>query len=251
MIAPFHIIIPARFQSQRFPGKLLEKIGDKSVLQHVYEQAEKSKPYSIIIATDNAKVEACARSFGAEVVLTKSCHTSGTDRIAEAVLKLDYIKDSDIIVNVQGDEPFISESSIKLAAQLLIDSDADLSTLCWPLSSLKEAQSSHVVKVIRGAQKQALCFSRSVIPYPRFEQEWQGLRHIGLYAYKAHFLKNYPNLLPCMAEQTEGLEQLRALHYGYKIIVGDAISPPLQDINTPEDLEQARLIYQKKLAKLF
>lgn len=237
MTTSFHVIIPARFQSTRFPGKLLQELHGMTVLERVYRQALLARPKSIIIATDHDEIAAHAKAFGAQVEMTSSTHQSGTDRIAEVVARAHFAAD-DIIVNVQGDEPFIAPELIQQVAAGLVQSDAPMSTLCWPITSLELFNNPNVVKVVRDRNQRALYFSRSPIPAHRDEaNSFSGsYRHIGLYAYRAAFLLDFVSWPVCALEQQEALEQLRALWSGASIYVEEACKEPLQDINTQEDL---------------
>lgn len=236
-----HVIIPARYQSTRFPGKLLHDLNGQTVIERVYRQAQLALPQTITIATDHEEIAEHARAFGAQVVMTQASHQTGTDRIAEVVAKGQFAVD-DIIVNVQGDEPFIAPQLIAQVAQCLTQSDAPMSTLCWPIASLEMLKNPNVVKVVRSHDDHALYFSRSPIPAHRDDVQSyaQTYRHIGLYAYRAAFLLDYVSWPVCDLEQHEALEQLRVLWSGYAIKVADACIEPLQDINTKEDLVVAR-----------
>lgn len=237
----FHVIIPARYQSLRFPGKLLQEIHGLTVLERVYRQALLAKPASVLIATDHERIAEMADAFGAEVIMTSAEHQSGTDRLAEAVAKKGYAQDA-IIVNVQGDEPFIQPELIQQVAQMLAKSDSSVATLCAPITSLENLHSPHVVKVVLNQHNQAMYFSRSPIPCNRDDSSALSgaLAHIGLYAYKAGFLSEFVQWPSCSLERTEALEQLRILWQGHAILVGLACVKPMQDINTREDLEKAR-----------
>lgn len=240
MNTPFHVIIPARLQSSRFPGKLLKDLHGISVLERTYKQALLAQPQSITIATDNEAIAIHAQDFGASVVMTSPTHQSGTDRIAEAVDLGDFATD-DVIVNVQADEPFISPRLIQQVATSLTQTQAPVATLCWPIDSLEVFQNPNVVKVVRSFNQHALYFSRSPIPAHRDEKDSfaQSYRHIGLYAYRAAFLLDFVTWPVCELEQYEALEQLRILYSGFAIKVDEACVEPLQDINTPEDLVRA------------
>ena len=237
----FHIIIPARYSSTRLPGKLLLDLCGKSVLERVYQQALKSGALSVTIATDNQELYDFSCDFGAEVVMTSEKHTTGTDRIAEAIKTLNFLP-SDIVVNVQGDEPFIDPLLIKQVANGLSNSTASMSTLCWPIEDEAMLTNPNVVKVVRNQNNCALYFSRSHIPFDRdakFALK-SVFRHIGLYAYRVAFLLDFVTWPICELEQIEVLEQLRALWQGHKILVEEACVMPLQDVNTIEDLQAAR-----------
>ena len=238
MSTDFHVIIPARYQSSRLPGKLLMELQGQTVLERVYRQALKANPRSVTIATDSELIFKEATDFGAAVKMTSLSHQSGTDRIAEVVAQGAFSSE-DIIVNVQGDEPLIPPELITQVAQSLSTAESALmATLCYPIQEEALYHNPHVVKVVRDRHKHALYFSRSAIPFDK--DAGPLLRHIGLYAYRASFLLDVVSWPVCELEAREALEQLRVLWAGYKIKVEDACVPPLQDINTSEDLEQAR-----------
>ncbi|MCL9682700.1 3-deoxy-manno-octulosonate cytidylyltransferase [Legionella maioricensis] len=248
MTSNVHIVIPARYESTRFPGKLLHDLNGQTVIERVYRQAQLAQPQTITIATDHEAIASHARSFGAQVMMTLSTHQTGTDRIAEVVAKGDFAAD-DIIVNVQGDEPFIAPQLIMQVAQGLTQTQAPMSTLCWPITSLEMLNNPNIVKVVRSRDNHALYFSRSPIPAHRDEVQSyaQTYRHIGLYAYRAAFLLDYVSWPVCELEQHEALEQLRVLWSGFPIKVDEACIEPLQDINTKEDLVLAqRLLISKQ-----
>lgn len=241
----FYVIIPARYDSQRFPGKVLAELHGKSILQHVYERSIESGARKVWIATDHEKVKAAAEDFGAEVCLTRPEHQSGTDRIAEAAktLGLDY---DDILVNVQGDEPFISPENIHQAAKLLAkDLSLDVSTLCTQITDESSIFDPNVVKVVMDKNDNALYFSRAAIPWQRETYNYECLnglpnaayRHIGLYAYRMRFLQTYVGLPQAPIETDECLEQLRVLWHGHRIQVAKAEIIPAIGVDTPEDLE--------------
>lgn len=240
----FHIIIPARYQSTRFPGKLLQQLGGQTVIERVYQQALKAKPKSIIIATDHQEIFTHAKAMGAEVMMTASEHQSGTDRIAEVVAKQGYAPE-DVIVNVQGDEPLIAPELVMQVAELMLNTSSPVSTLCWPIEKSKQFSDPNVVKVVRDQNDNALYFSRSPIPLNRHDASdcSQAYRHIGLYAYRAKFLLDIVSWPVCSLESLEGLEQLRVLWSGNTIKVAVACKEPLQDINTEEDLARAQALF--------
>ena len=234
----FHVIIPARYQSTRLPGKLLMEISGQTVIERVYHQAMRANPLSVTIATDNDAIFKKASSFGAHVTMTATTHQSGTDRIAEVVARGDF-SPHDIIVNVQGDEPLIAPALITQVAMSLAASEAPMATLCWPMDDDAMCNNPNVVKVVRDSNHHALYFSRSPIPFYRDinPRPKHFFRHVGLYAYRAAFLLDFVNWPVCELETAEALEQLRVLWAGYKIKVDEACVCPLQDINTAEDLE--------------
>ena len=214
------VVIPARYGSSRFAGKVLAKETGKYLVQHTYERALCAKTVDLaLIATDDQQVmDACAE-FGGECVMTSVKHQSGTDRIAEAVAKLDV----DIIVNLQADEPEIDPDYIDQVAGLLADNpDANMATLLAPFESADDVVNPNVVKCITGKDGKAIYFSRSVIPYDRnaggVSEVGCYKRHLGIYAYRKEFLMKYTSLKPSFLEQTEKLEQLRAIENGYTIL---------------------------------
>ncbi|MFZ4077682.1 MAG: 3-deoxy-manno-octulosonate cytidylyltransferase, partial [Legionellaceae bacterium] len=213
----------------------------KTVLERVHGQALKSGASSVTIATDSDVIYKAAQNFGAHVIMTASTHASGTDRIAAIVRQGLFERDA-ILVNVQGDEPMISPELIRQVAQGLVTSRAPVSTLCWPVETLTDLMSSHVVKVVRNCRKEALYFSRSPIPMHRDTPTSieHCLRHIGLYAYRSDFLWHWAESSESLLERIEVLEQLRVLWAGFLIYVDDALVKPWQDINTMDDLERAR-----------
>ncbi|GAB4224488.1 MAG: 3-deoxy-manno-octulosonate cytidylyltransferase [Francisella sp.] len=244
-----HIIIPARLKSTRLPGKMLVDIAGKPMIQRVYEQVSKSKFKNITIATDSDEIKKIAENFGANIILTREDHTSGTDRIAEAVTKLG-LADEDIVVNVQGDEPLIPIENIEQVAQLLINKvDASVSTLCEKITKAEDIYNPNNVKVVFDKNNYALYFSRAPIPFERgFSENKQVnkaefFRHIGIYTYRVSFLKEYAKLKASPLEQYESLEQLRALYNGYKIAVAEAIKPTPTGVDTLQDLEKVRKLF--------
>jgi 3-deoxy-manno-octulosonate cytidylyltransferase (CMP-KDO synthetase) len=246
----FKIVIPARYASTRLPGKPLLDIAGKPMIQHVYERAQESLATDIIIATDSEKIQAVALAFGADVCLTRSDHPSGTDRLAE-VASLRQFNDDDIIVNVQGDEPCLPASLInQVAEDLQSYADADMATLYSQITQEKQVFDPNVVKVVMDARGYALYFSRAPIPWMRdhFDQqstlpsELPHYRHIGLYGYRANFLKHYTELSPCILEQEESLEQLRAIYHGKKIHLSAAQISVGHGVDTQEDLIAVRQI---------
>ncbi|MBA2657953.1 MAG: 3-deoxy-manno-octulosonate cytidylyltransferase [Tatlockia sp.] len=248
----FHVIIPARFNSTRLPGKLLLELEGATVLERVYQQVLKAKPKSIIIATDSEKIAEHASHFGAKVIMTSESHQTGTDRIAEVIAKEQFAAE-DIIVNVQGDEPLIAPELIVQVAASLYHSQNPVATLCWPIEQMELLQNPNVVKLVRDCHNNALYFSRSAIPAHRDDPKSlaQVFRHIGLYAYRAAFVLDYVTWPVCELEACEALEQLRVLWAGYKIRVDQACIEPLQDINTWEDLTLARtLIREAKISSI-
>lgn len=245
----FVVVIPARYASSRFPGKALADIGGKPMVVRVAERAARSGAQAVYVATDDARIESAVSAHGFRSIPTAATHATGTDRIAEAVLSLS-LADETIVVNVQGDEPLISPGLIAGVAEALDNSpEAAVSTACHPIQASEEISSPHVVKVVLDSKGFALYFSRAPIPYAR--DAWgagvaaapPGLpcyRHIGIYGYRAGFLKRYAQLAPSPLEAFEALEQLRVLWHGFRIAVAvsETAAPP--GVDTPEDLEKVR-----------
>lgn len=248
----FTVIIPARFASSRLPGKPLAEIAGKPMIQHVFEKAQQLGANRVIIATDNEKVAAVAQGFGAEVCMTSEHHNSGTERLAEVVEKL-AISDDEIIVNIQGDEPLIPPVIVHQVAENLAKFKVNMATLAVKIHDAEELFNPNVVKVVTDKEGYVLYFSRSVIPYDR--DQFMGLqditkatlaevylRHIGLYAYRAGFIKKYVQWAPTQLENLEKLEQLRVLWNGERIHVELAKEVPAVGVDTAEDLEKVRSI---------
>lgn len=244
----FTIIIPSRYASSRLVGKPLLDIAGKPMIQHVYERAQQSHASAVIIATDDDRIEQVASDFGADVCMTRADHVSGTDRLAE-VAEQRAFSDEDIIINVQGDEPCLPASLInQVANDLQQHPDADIATLFSQITQEKHVFDPNAVKVIMDKSGYALYFSRAPIPWMRdhFDQqstlppELPHYRHIGLYGYRANFLKHYAELDPCVLEQEESLEQLRALYNGKKIHLTEATVNPGHGVDTQQDLIEVR-----------
>lgn len=251
----FIVVIPARFQSSRLPGKVLADINGKPMIQWVVEKAEKSGAEKVIVATDNQDVAKTVLAFGGEVCVTRDDHQSGTERLAEVMEQYDF-DDDQIIVNVQGDEPFIPAENIAQVAKNLANQQrtnqqqARMATLAVKITDVEEAFNPNAVKVLCDKSGYALYFSRATIPYDRARfltsDDIQSigdfyLRHIGIYAYRAGFIKDYVQWPASELEQIESLEQLRVLWQGEKIHVDVAESHlPVEGVDTPEDLEKAR-----------
>ncbi|MDH5191334.1 MAG: 3-deoxy-manno-octulosonate cytidylyltransferase [Gammaproteobacteria bacterium] len=247
----FRVVIPARHASTRLPGKPLLEIAGLPMIQHVYERALDCGADSVVIATDDERIQRVAESFGADVCMTSPDHPSGTDRLAEVVGKLSYDKD-DIVVNVQGDEPLMPASLVEQVAELLSQSkSADVATLCTPILDGNDIFNPNVVKVVTDKEGNALYFSRAPVPWHRdaFAQEKDIVlddsvyfRHIGLYAYRVSFLKQYSSLTPSPLETIESLEQLRVLWHGHKIAVANALDVPGPGVDTIDDLKKVEKI---------
>ena len=248
----FIAIIPARFGSSRLPGKPLADINGKPMVVHVMERALESGAKRVIVATDHPDVAKAVEAAGGEVCLTRPDHESGTERLAE-VIELCQFADDEIIVNVQGDEPLIPPVIIRQVADNLAKSEAGMATLAVPIETAEEAFNPNAVKVVRDARGYALYFSRATIPWERerfaVSKETVGdtfLRHIGIYAYRAGFIRQYVKWEPSQLEHIELLEQLRVLWYGEKIHVDVAKAIPSVGVDTAEDLERVRAILSHK-----
>ena len=249
MSAGFIAVIPARFASTRLHGKPLADIAGKPMVVRVAEQAAKSGAQQVVIATDHAEVKRVAEQHGCHALMTRIDHAQGTDRIAE-VVELLKLKDDAIIVNVQGDEPLIDPALIRAVAFALVaNADAAMATAAHPILDAPEFFNPNVVKVVCDANGFAHYFSRAPIPFARdafalkkdaLPTHFPALRHIGIYAYRAGFLKRYASLPPAPAEQFESLEQLRALYHGYRIAVSVWPGALTAGVDTPEDLEKVR-----------
>ncbi|NOH61796.1 3-deoxy-manno-octulosonate cytidylyltransferase [Vibrio sp. RE88] len=242
----FTVVIPARYESTRLPGKPLADIGGKPMIQWVYEQSLQAGAEKVIVATDDARVESAVQAFGGVVCMTSSEHESGTERLAE-VVKVMNIPDDHVIVNVQGDEPLIPPAIITQVANNLANSQAPLATLAVEISHEDEVFNPNAVKVLTDKDGYAMYFSRATIPWDRDNFANGGkviaqplMRHIGIYAYRAGFINTYINWEPTALEKIESLEQLRVLWYGEKIHVEVAKQAPPAGVDTPEDLEVVR-----------
>lgn len=239
MSVDFKVVIPARYGSTRFPGKPLAEIQGKPMIEHVFERAVESGASAIWVATDDQRIANAAKVFGADVCLTSDQHPSGTDRIVEVVQKEAWDNDT-IVVNVQGDEPFIPSDNIRQVAEnLAVNQQASIATLSTP-EYVREVNNPNFVKVVVDAQDMALYFSRASIPYARDTLPKTFARHIGIYAYRVAYLHRFAEHEVAPIEDLEKLEQLRALWYGEKVHVATAMQPPPVGIDTPEDL--ARLL---------
>jgi 3-deoxy-manno-octulosonate cytidylyltransferase (CMP-KDO synthetase) len=244
----FAVIIPSRYSASRLPGKPLLDIGGESLIQHVYRAARKSQAKEVIVATDDDRIEDAVRSFGAEVIMTDRKHASGTDRIAE-VARIKKFADDMIVVNVQGDEYGLPEAQIDQLAQALNNNPhKPMATLCEKIESREDMQNPNIVKVVRDINDTAIYFSRSPIPWvenetEQYENNSVVYRHIGIYAYRTAFLKQFSELPVCAIEKSERLEQLRALYNGFKIHVEEACVSGGIGIDTEDDLQRARALH--------
>ncbi|MGL5769832.1 MAG: 3-deoxy-manno-octulosonate cytidylyltransferase [Plesiomonas shigelloides] len=245
----FTVIIPARYASTRLPGKPLANIGGKPMVVHVMEKALQSGAERVIVATDHPDVAAAVKAAGGEVCMTRVDHNSGTERLAE-VIEHYGLADDAIVVNVQGDEPLIPPAVIRQVADNLAQAtQARMATLSVPIRDAEEAFNPNAVKVLTDKDGYALYFSRATIPWDRdnFARSREQIgdfyqRHVGIYAYRAGFIRQYINWQPSQLEQIECLEQLRVLWYGEKIHVAQASEALPAGVDTPEDLDKVRQI---------
>ena len=243
------IIIPARYASTRLPGKPLLRQTGKYLIQHVYERALRSRRATqVLVATDDPRVVAAVQSFGGDVVVTSPRHPSGTDRVAEVARKLD----ADVIINLQGDEPLVDPAALDLLPELLHrDLDTEMATLAVPITSVEQWHNPNCVKVVRDAAGRALYFSRSAIPFirsgpPCFHAEPAlFLQHLGVYAYRRHFLLRLAAFLPEPLEKVEELEQLRVLSLGHRIQVG-LVPEATMGVDTYEDYRRFVALYRQQ-----
>jgi 3-deoxy-manno-octulosonate cytidylyltransferase (CMP-KDO synthetase) len=250
----FIVLIPARLASTRLPRKALADIAGLPMVVRVARQAAKSLASQVVVATDHDEIAAACRTHGVKVVMTANHHATGSDRLAEACHLLNLDADT-VVVNVQGDEPLIDPGLINACAQLLADqTDCVMGTVGHPISNPQDLFNPNVVKLVCNARQQALYFSRAPIPWWRDGYGDAGqaratlsqpapLRHIGLYAYRAGFLRSFPQLAASPLETTESLEQLRVLWHGHRIAVHISEQPPGTGVDTPEDLEQVRALW--------
>jgi 3-deoxy-manno-octulosonate cytidylyltransferase (CMP-KDO synthetase) len=256
-IPPFVVVVPARFGSTRLPGKPLLKIGGESMIRRVAARAGQAGAAQVVVATDDERVAHELRGCGDILVcMTREDHASGSDRIAETVDRFGWPEDT-IVVNLQGDEPFAPAAGIRAVVATLAGDDAPMATLATPIEHAEEFFDPNIVKVVRGVNGRALYFTRSPAPWPRdaFAASREALppavpflRHIGIYAYRAGFLRRMAALPRTPLEQAESLEQLRVLEHGYAIAVRPTPEPFPPGIDTPEDLARAErwLLEQQK-----
>lgn len=251
----YTVVIPARYASERLPGKVLLDVCGKTLLQRVWECAARSGAGDVIIATDDRRIEAAAQAFGAEVDMTDANHASGSDRIAEVALKRGWDPRT-VVVNLQGDEPLMPGACLDQVAELLRrHTQADAASLYWPITAADEVANPNVVKVALRADGAALMFSRAMLPYPRGHQDaaaglaaglrWR--RHLGLYAYRAESLLRFTRMKAGELEQVERLEQLRYLEAGGMIVLEQACMAIPAGIDTREDLDRVRNIISKSI----
>jgi len=234
----FSIIIPARYASSRLPAKLLKDINGKTLIEHTYSNAVKSDASRVIIATDDVRIKTIAEDFGAEVCMTNDSHTSGTSRLSEVVSVLNF-QDDDVVVNLQGDEPMMSPSAINQVASNLSSSGMSVATLCEKIDTEEAYFDENCVKVVYNSRGKAMYFSRSPIPAFRDSTKINldlCFRHIGLYAYRVNFLKDYTNMAISSLEMAEKLEQLTFLTHGFDIHVETSCASTGYGVDTESDL---------------
>jgi 3-deoxy-manno-octulosonate cytidylyltransferase (CMP-KDO synthetase) len=231
------VIIPARYESTRLPGKPLADLHGRPMIQHVYQRAQRVHGVDrVLVATDDERIRAAVAAFGGDVVMTSGAHRTGTDRLAEAATGLD----ADVVVNVQGDLPLLDPAMVEAAlAPLRADAGLPMATIKTAIRAREELDNPNVVKVVTDAAGYALYFSRSPVPYRRDGGAELGFKHIGLYVYRREFLLTFARLAPTPLERAEQLEQLRALEHGFRIKVA-AVDAASIEVDTPADLERAR-----------
>ena len=246
MANSFRVVIPVRYASSRLPGKPLLTFQHKPIIEHVFENACESQADSVLIATDDERIAEAAHKFNANVCMTSSKHQSGTDRIAEAVSQQGW-SDDEVIVNLQGDEPQMPSANIKQVAELLMrHASAPIATLCHRIETIQEYDDPNVVKVTKNAKGRALYFSRSSLPYIRdvnvkVLKENEVYRHIGIYAYRIHYLKHFITMAPSPLEKIEKLEQLRALENGDEIAIDICKEHPGIGVDTINDYHRLKV----------
>ena len=251
----FHVVVPARYASTRLPAKPLADIAGKPMVVRVVEAALRSTATDVCVATDDERVRAAVEQHGYRAVMTRADHASGTDRIAEVVDQLGWA-DDDVVVNVQGDEPLIEPALIDSVASALEKvsrgGTAPMATAAHPLRVVEDFFNPNVVKVVCDAAGRALYFSRAPLPWARdafaadrtvLPADLGAMRHIGIYGYRAGFLRQYGKLAPSPLESVEALEQLRVLWHGYDIHVATCDHPPQPGVDTPADLERVRAVF--------
>lgn len=252
-LPPFFAVVPARLASTRLPDKPLVDLGGRPMVVRVAEAAQRSGAQAVLIATDSERIADAARAHGIDAMLTRADHPSGTDRLAEVAVRAGWPDDA-LVVNVQGDEPLIDPALIaQVAAHLAAHPDCAIATAAHPLDDPADVFNPNVVKVVLDAQGIALYFSRAPIPWSRdaYQPVWPDVarmpapaqpvyRHVGLYAYRAAFLRAYPTLARSPLETGEALEQLRALWHGHRIAVALTAHVPAPGVDTPADLARVR-----------
>ena len=252
---PFTVLIPARMASTRLPDKPLADLLGLPMIVRVAQQARQSQADAVVVATDDARIQHACEQHGIACVMTRSDHPSGSDRLAEAATQL-ALADGHIVVNVQGDEPLIDPALIDATAALLLQQrDCVMGTAAHPIDTEADFHNPNIVKVVLNAQGQAQYFSRAPIPFardaatapnapfwaaPGQQPPLHPLRHVGIYSYRAGFLRQYPQLPPAPTERLESLEQLRVLWHGHRIAVHTSDTAPAAGVDTPQDLERVR-----------
>ena len=233
------LVIPARYASTRLPGKPLRLLAGKPLIQHVHERALAAGFSSVLVATDDERIQAVCEGFGAQVAMTATTHETGSDRLAEVVQQQGWTDDT-VVVNLQGDEPLTPVANLyQLAANMADNPQASIATLATPITEIDELFDPNVVKVVRDERGMALYFSRAPVPFQRdagIAVADYALRHIGMYAYRVGFLRVFTRLAMSMPERLEKLEQLRALSNGYRIHVDIAAEIPGLGVDTEADL---------------
>jgi 3-deoxy-manno-octulosonate cytidylyltransferase (CMP-KDO synthetase) len=248
----FTVIVPARLASSRLPEKPLADIGGLPMVVRVARQAARSQARQVVVATDHERIAQACQRHGVRCLMTRADHASGSDRLAEAVALLG-LADDDVVLNVQGDEPLIDPALINACAVALHGSaDCVMSTVAHAIHNADEHRNPNVVKVVLNAAGQALYFSRAPLPWWRDAPananalpQPAPLRHVGLYAYRAGFLRQFGSMAASPLEQIEALEQLRVLWHGHRIAVHVASSAPAAGVDTPQDLERVRRIFEQ------
>lgn len=244
MSTSFRVAIPARYASTRFPGKPLAPIAGRTMLEHVWRRACEAGAEEVVVATDDDRIAAAADGFGATVCMTRADHSSGTDRLAEVAQARRWSDDA-IVVNLQGDEPLMPPVVLRQVAEdLAAYPDAALATLAVPLAAAGERDEPNIVKVVTDRAGYALYFSRAPIPYPRMPGAADAYRHLGIYAYRAGFLRRFTALEPAPIERAEQLEQLRALWHGHRIHVTEAAAIPAAGVDDPGDVARVEAALQ-------
>lgn len=253
-MSAYHIVIPARYASERLPGKVLLDLAGRSLLEHVWQRAGESSAESVVIATDDERIVSVAEAFGAQVVLTSPDHQSGSDRIAECAAFLNW-PDEQLVVNLQGDEPLMPSACLDQVAALLDEQpDCEVASLYWPITEADEVVNSNAVKVVTDSKGRALYFSRAPIPFARsfasitdaMESGIEWKRHLGLYAYRLEALRRYTSCSPTPLEKSERLEQLRIMEQGGRIAMAQASEFIPAGIDTPQDLHRVRCLIESK-----
>ena len=255
MDQPFVVAIPARFAASRLPGKPLRLLGGEPLVLHVARRALAAGAEAVWVAADDARIADTLAGSGVRIAMTSPDHASGSDRLAECAAIAGWADDT-VVVNLQGDEPFAPAAGIRAVAAALVDSGAEMATLATPVEDAATLADPNAVKLVRAASGDALYFSRAPVPWPR--DAWatpegraalpaggHWLRHIGIYAYRAGFLKRFAALAPTPLERVESLEQLRALEHGFRIAVALSPEPFPAGVDTPEDLERAEARLQQ------